>query len=281
MKVYIETDLEGVAGMVYFDTHEMRAGDIANRKMLTRETNAAVEGAFEAGASQIVVNDDHGAGSNLLLEEMHPDLKFVLGKKTKLLEGIDESFDAIFFIGQHAMMNAYDGVLNHTFSAVGINRIWLNNAPMGELGLRIAIGAYYNVPTILVSGDTAAVKEAEDMLGHIEAVAVKESISRYCTISIHPVKAREMIKESAKKAITRLKDYSVYRLSPPYEIKIEYTFSDSALMSTNKIPGVKRLDERTISYQDDELPPTINILELAITEQAGVVKRIDQAITTS
>ena len=266
--------------MVYFDAHEMRAGDIANKKMLTREVNAAVEGAFEAGATEIVVNDDHHAGSNLFLEEMNPELQFILGKKTTLLEGIDDSFDAMFFIAQHAMINMHDGVLNHTFSAVGVNRIWINEQPMGEMGLRAAIGGYYGVPTILVTGDTAVAQEARDMFGDVETVAVKETISRYCAKSLHPAKARGLIKEGAKRAVGRISDFEPYTVKAPIRVKIEYTFSDAALVCANKIPGVKRMDERTVIYTGEDLMETMNIIHLAMAQQTKPTSIIDHAVTT-
>ena len=72
MKVYIQFDFEGVAGFVIRDNQDRNIPTVLDRirrfmKIATQEVSAAVNGAFDAGADEVIVWDSHGEGNTLLV----------------------------------------------------------------------------------------------------------------------------------------------------------------------------------------------------------------------
>ena len=118
MKVYIMTDMEGVAGI--FVWQQVTGGDpqymTEGRRLLTQEINAAVRGARKAGATEIVVMDLHGAGNgysfkSVLLEEADDGAEYFLGGPwMRYTRPFDAGCDAALFVGAHAMAGTPDGV---------------------------------------------------------------------------------------------------------------------------------------------------------------------------
>ena len=233
MKIYIITDLEGVAGVINskdYATPEGRYYEIA-RELTTMETNAAIEGLIEAGADEILVFDGHGHGAiNPLL--LHPSAKLLAGRPLNYPFGCDESFDAALMIGQHAKSNTDGGHLCHTCS-FKIEDLQINGISLGEIGLNMLFTAYFGVPMIMISGDKAACDEAKSLVPNIETAPVKEGIKRGsaygltaeenrlfngAAIHLHPKRARELIKEKAKRALERLDEIELFWLEPPYEL---------------------------------------------------------------
>jgi len=151
VKIYIMTDLEGVAGVINFDdycTPEGRYYEIA-RDLLTKEANAAIEGLLEAGADDFLVVDGHGHGGiNPLL--LHPSAKLLAGRPLGYPFGYDRSFDAAIIIGQHAKSNTDGGHLCHTGS-FEVEDLSINGLSLGELGCNMLVAAYFDVLTIMVS----------------------------------------------------------------------------------------------------------------------------------
>ncbi|MFA5089319.1 MAG: M55 family metallopeptidase [Candidatus Omnitrophota bacterium] len=220
MKIYLHTDIEGIAGYVF---HEDRLwGERARldhayrmRKLLTAEVNAALEALVESGANEVVVNDAHGGGYNLIFEDLHPVADVIHGNGTRMpmwLPCIDGTFDAMICIGQHAMEGT-KGILPHSRFEVGYGknqRIALN-----ETGLAMALAGTFGVPTILATGDTTLCSQVKTYVSEVEAVAVKEALSPYTAKTAVPVKAQQMIKEGVKRALARRKEIKPYVIAPP------------------------------------------------------------------
>lgn len=232
MKIYIVTDLEGVSGVVEFENRKDESpGNVALRqkysRLLAGEVNAAVDGAFAAGVSEVLVNDSHGGMYTIDFEMLDSRVKVYHGRERPIWSvGLDDTSDAIFSVAAHAMAGTRRGVLYHSMSA-SRRQIRLNGQPIGEIGLEAFCAGAFGVPLILVTGDVAACQEAEALIPNITTVAVKEGLSRYSAISYPPAKAQEMIREGAQKAIKRIKDVQPYVLvlTPPYTYQ-EDTFSD-------------------------------------------------------
>jgi len=227
MKIYIMTDLEGVAGVVDFETQAYETGKYYEKakELLTAEVNAAVEGAIQAGAKEVLVCDGHGAGG-IVPEELHPGAKLLHGRPIgKFWEIDNEKWDALFLLAHHSMNGTPDGNLNHTYSSKTVVKMLLNGKPIGEIGMNIYLAGWFGVPTVLITGDEAACREAKAYVPDIEAVPVKKGINRTCAISLSPVKAREKIKEGAYKAVKRIKEFSPVKLSGSCELVIEYISS--------------------------------------------------------
>jgi D-amino peptidase len=248
MRVFICTDMEGVSGvysrLVWDVKSEMyRIG----RAMLTSDVNAAVEGALEAGATRIVVNDGHGEPNNLLLEELNPNVEYECGvSAAKWLPGLDGSFDAVFAIGCHAMAGTEKAFLDHTQSGSWVN-YFVNGVKMGEIGQTAVIAGHYGVPVVLVTGDLAATSEAKALLGDVETVAVKMAYDRNYARCIHPTKTRTLIKEAAKRALSRAKETPTYVAKTPITVKLEYISVDKFSESIPYGRGYERLELKTVT----------------------------------
>jgi D-amino peptidase len=255
MKVWIMTDLEGVAGVFSFEEHASPKGrwyDLS-RKLLTQEVNAAIEGALEQGAKEVLVVDGHGYGA-VNIEELNPEAKLLSGRPLLIPWGLEKGFEAAFMIGQHAMAGVEKAHLSHTESHTAIQNVWINGVKAGEIAIVAAVAGYFDVPLVLVTGDKAACLEAESLVPGLETVAVKEGLSHGAAVSVTPVKARRMIKESVKNALAKTSSIPPYKVKKPVELVVEFTEeSKSSAEILSKRPGVKRIDTRTIRIEEDDL----------------------------
>ena len=263
MRVFITTDLEGVAG-VLLDSQVGVDGDHPEyqraRRLLTHEVNAAVEGALAGGADEVLVDDGHSSGSNFIFDELHPGARYVMGAaRPDWLPGLAEGFDATFFIGCHAMAGTRGAVRDHTMSSVAWHRMWINGKPMGEIGLWVAIAGHYQVPCLLVSGCEKACREAADLVPGIETVVTKHGLSRYAAVLEPAEKVRAMIRDRSEAALASAETIQPYGLEAPVEIRVEYNNSGFA-DQVRIIPGRARVDARTIAYRGDTVVAAFRML---------------------
>jgi D-amino peptidase len=223
-KVFIETDMEGVDGIFDFEMQciPWKSPRWAESvKLLTDEINAAVEGLLAGGATEVVVCDNHTGTGFLSLLELNPNAKLITGfhsKPTTL--GLDPSYSGLVFIGRHAMSGADKGILAHTQTEQARN-VWVNDVPVGELGLVALTAASFGVPTIMVSGDTAACKEAMALLHDVECAEVKSGFNATSGIMLPHRQACALIKEKARRAMERLPEFKPYKVRAPVELKIQ------------------------------------------------------------
>lgn len=251
MRVYILTDIEGAAGVASFtnDTYEDGRFYLKARSLLTQEVNAAVDGALEAGATEVVVWDGHGPGA-VNPEELHEEAKLLHGRGSppKLL--LDRGFDAMMFVGQHSMNNVPDGNLAHTYSSRDIDEMRLNAVPIGEFGLRTYLAGFYGIPVVMLTGDEAACREARALVPNIVTVAVKEGITREIALSVSPAKARALIRAGAVEALKRRAQIApVPPPPPPYRLEIRYLRAESA--DRHAKSGARRVDLTTVAIESD------------------------------
>jgi len=241
VKVYIFTDMEGISGITTNAIWDQKSDAYrAGRTLLTKEVNAAVEGALEGGATTVVVNDGHDGHNNIIVEDLHPEAEYETGECS-----LDETYDAAFLIGYHAMAGTEKAFLDHTQGPRWHN-YFLNGIRVGEIGQCAAIAGHYGVPVVLVTGDAAACKEAKELLGdEIETVVVKYALNRFSARSIHPRKARRLIREAAKRALAKAHEIKPFKLKTPIEVKVEWATTDIA-DSLERREGVRRIDARTI-----------------------------------
>ena len=120
------------------------------------------------------------------------------GKTYGMMEGIDESFDAVFLVAYHAMEGTTAAIMNHIWSPHLVRNIRLNNVNVGELGLSALIAGHYDIPISLVTGDDKVAKEAINLLGKVETAIVKYGISRYTARCLQPIKTAEIIEQYTK-----------------------------------------------------------------------------------
>lgn len=255
LKVYISVDMEGITGLV--DRDQVTRGEIdyqMARRWTTQETNAAVEGALDAGATYVLVNDSHGSMRNIILEELHPEARLITGrpKPYAMMEGIDETFDAIVFIGYHARGGTLGGVLDHTYSSASVFSIKINGFDMPELGPNALLAGHYGVPIVLVTGDRATCEQAQEILGdEVVTVPVKEGIGWSAAKTLSLEKAHRLIREKTKEAILKRDRIQPYSMEKPYKFEITFLRSHHA-ENPSLIPGVKRIDGRTVRFTTDD-----------------------------
>lgn len=221
-RILIVTDMEGVGGVNSREEQVLpgqRRFD-ESRRILTGEVNAAVEGAFRAGASQVVILDGHDGSRSLTLDEIHPRAELIQGRPTPPTYYLSERlFDGIMFVGQHAMARADGGVLAHSQS-FGVELITLNGKPVGEIGQAAAIAGYFHIPVIMLSGDQAACDEIRDLQPKAETVAVKRLVGKNSTWSISHTEAKTRISAAAERAVRHISDYKPWQIDGPVELKI-------------------------------------------------------------
>jgi D-amino peptidase len=252
MQVYISVDMEGVAGVVHEDQTDpidpRHAGEYNRfRRLMTSEANAAVEGAFAAGATRVLVNDSHWRMRNLLAEELHPGAELLSGgpKLGSMVEGVDQGFDAAMFVGYHAMAGTAHAVIDHTYSGT-VHAVRLNGRPAGELAINAGLAGHHGVPVVLVSGDQALGAEARELLGEsVETVVVKHAVGRFAARSVSPAESRRLIREGAAAALARKHEPLV--LERPVRIEVEFALAQMADMA-ELVPGSVRTGGRTLEY---------------------------------
>jgi len=255
LKVFISIDMEGVTGVVNVDDARRTGKDYDYfRQTMTREANAAIEGAIAAGATDIIVRDSHGSALNLLPEMLHREARLIRdwsGGPMSMMEGIDASFDAAIFVGYHARAGTADGVLDHTSSG-DVTDVSINGLSMPETGYNALMAGYYDVPVIFVAGDKAVCDQARELLGNVETVAVKEGIGA-AALNLHPEVARERIRAGVEKALRDLGSYKPYKLSAPYTMVLTLK-TEQAIYEGALYPGAKRGGDWELTYVAKDVP---------------------------
>lgn len=252
MKVYISVDIEGVAGIVERSQGMVDGGAeyALGRQLMTAEANAAIEGALEAGATEIVVNDSHGPMRNLNPTDLHPAASLIQGriKPMFMVEGLDDSFDAVLFVGYHAAAGVRDGVLNHAYHPYELR---YNGVVWSEIGINASVAGHYGVPIALVTGDAAAVRDAEATIPPHVGLSVKRGISRFAGESLHPEESRRRIKAASIEALTRLDEWQPLKVDLPATVEIDFYHSPQADLAA-LIPTIERIGDRTVRYTSDD-----------------------------
>ncbi|HLJ80152.1 MAG TPA: M55 family metallopeptidase [Ktedonobacterales bacterium] len=255
MKVYISTDFEGVAGIVDWDqimvgSHDYELG----RRLLLGELNAAIDGAREAGATEFVVNDSHSSMRNLEPDLLHGAATLITGKHKPMymMEGLDSSFDAIFFLGYHGSIGASHAVLSHSYNPRAIWEARINGQVVGETAINALVAAHYGVPIALITGDSVTIAEAEQLTPAPHGVAVKQSISRFAAESLHPDIARERIHEGAHAALSSHRPATAPQFPKPTTLELTFLTADMAEMAA-WLRGVEPVEgqPRTVRYAGD------------------------------
>ena len=247
MKVFISTDFEGVAGIVDWDQIMVGSSDYEmGRRLLLGELNAAIDGALAAGATEFVVNDSHSSMRNLPPDMLNGGASLITGKHKPMymMEGLDASFDAIFFLGYHGSIGASQSVLSHTYNPRAIWEARINGEIVGESALNALVAAHYGVPIALVTGDQVTAAEARRLNPAPVCVEVKRSISRYASESLHPGVACGLIHEGARLALGEDKPPTAPVFATPIQIEITFLTADMAEMSA-WLHGVRLVEDRS------------------------------------
>src|SRR5688572_25794235 len=217
MKVLISADMEGTCGVVSWV--QVMPPEVARhseptsldeytrtRERMTAEVNAAVEGALAGGADEVIVNDSHDGMRNLLPDKLHPAVRFVSGsdKPLGMMQGVDlAGVGAVFYTGYHAKAGTPAAPLAHTWTG-WLNDVRIDGRSTGEFGINAIVAGHFGVPVVLVTGDIEAVAQTRELLGEqVVGVVVKEGLSTFAAVHLHPVRAQELIRAGAAEATRR------------------------------------------------------------------------------
>ncbi|TVQ20040.1 MAG: hypothetical protein EA382_15675 [Spirochaetaceae bacterium] len=258
-RVVMMTDMEGAAGVTSFEDQGHATGRYyeAARRIVTAEVNAAVEGLLDSGVEEILVIDGHGPGA-IHFESLHPQARLMHGRPialaaecAKILPGCD----ATCLVGQHARCGVADGTMNHTQSSATIEHYSLNGTEIGETAQWALFSGSFGVPTIFLSGDDAACREASDLIPGITTAAVKQGLSRSAAISLAAGKAHELIRSQIRAAVERHNREPIAPLVWPGPYVLEKRF-----LFTNAVDGYRGhrllhriVDARTVQLAADDI----------------------------
>jgi D-amino peptidase len=263
MKVHISADMEGIAVLAHDDQTDQKGFDYGRmREIMTAEVEAAIRGAKDGGADEVLVCDAHDTGRNLLVEKMDEDFEVIQGAPYELgmMAGISESFDASFQVGYHSMRHTHAGTLGHTYT-YSIAELKLNGVTVGETGLSAAIAGHFGVPLVFVSGDLHAITQAKRLVPGVVGVPTKEGVGVYGARSLTPRTAQEHIKKGAKQAMEKMHDIKPYVLKKPIQMEVVF---EKPLMAqyASQIPLVKRKDVSTVVYKARDIVEAFNLFDV-------------------
>jgi D-amino peptidase len=261
MKIFMVTDMEGVAGIVSFTDQSYPTGKYyeAGKKLVTGEVNAAIGGLVAAGVEDILVWDGHGAGA-IVYEDLHPAARLLHGRMANFsatMQALVKQHDACVMIGQHAMAGVATANQNHTQSSQTVDYYKLNGRAIGETGQIALFCGALGVPLIFLSGDEAACHEAEELVPGIATAAVKQGLGRGAAISLPMARAHRLIAEGIAGAVKRQMEQPILplRWDGPYTLEMRFFQTDTA-DARAALPGAQRVDAQTVRFTSD------NILEV-------------------
>lgn len=271
MRVYIMTDMEGVAGVLNFPDWTGPSGRYyeLGKELLTAEVNAAIDGLFAGGATEIVVADGHGAGA-ITGVQLDPRVELMRGWPTRWPLLLDESYDAVAYVGQHAKAGTPFAHLAHTQS-LGYRDLTINGVSVGEFGQFALCAGELGIPVIFGSGDRAFCAEAEVLVPGIVTVEVKRGTSpgsgneldeeaytrkNAAAIHMHPSVARARIRAGAEAAAHLYADGQrpmPPALEAPYELNVRLRPNDErGPMRAHNVSGAGVAAVMNMPYQLEE-----------------------------
>lgn len=245
--VLIITDAEGVAGVCR--QQQVEQGNAEMQRLLTGEINASVRGFLKAGAPQVVVWDGHGGSWTLTAQTLHDQARLIIGSLGSKMLLDSGRFAAVAFVGQHARANRARAVMAHSYSSLGIQKLTMNGAEVGEIETRAALAGAFNVPVIFLSGDRAAAEDLHAIVPEAEAAVVKDGISYYACESMSAAAAQALIEQKSEAAWRKLARIKPYKVNGPVTIEMELTTRSTPSPDAVLGEGVERAGPRTLRFK--------------------------------
>jgi D-amino peptidase len=251
--------MEGISGVLHWEHVDQKHPEYQRfRKLMTSDINAAVRGAYDGGAEEVIVSDGHGTFRNVLVEEVDPRARLNSGapRALAMVQGLNASVDGVMFVGYHARVGTQNAILDHTWSSRCVAGVWINGQPLGEIGVNAAVCGHFDVPVIMISGDQAACAEAVELLGPIETAIVKQATGRMSAECLPPEVAQKRIYRAAQQALQRLGAGDVphpLSMAVPVAVSIELVSSDMADRAA-VLPGAQRPEGKRVMYTAEDMP---------------------------
>ena len=269
MRILIAADMEGVSGVVHWDHVDSQHKEYARfRKLMTGDVNAAIEGAYEGGAEEVIVADGHGNARNILVEELDPRARLNSGSPSPfaMVQGVDTGVDAAMFVGYHARVGSTNAILDHTWSSMCVANVWLNGKPAGEIGWNAAVCGHFGVPVIMISGDQTACAEAVELLGAVQTAVVKQARGRMSAECLPPELSRHKIREAAARAVRGLRAGQApqaLHFEAPIQATLELVTSDMADRAA-LLPGATRLEGKRVEITVEDVTTAYRAFRSAV-----------------
>jgi D-amino peptidase len=271
-KIFVSVDMEGIAGVVSNEQLGPPGFEYERfRQFMTEETSVALAAAREAGATEFVVSDSHGNMQNLLIEKLPKDVLVVRSapRPLMMMQGLDESFDGVIFIGYHASTTNPEGVRAHTMSSATLADVRLNGVSVPEAAFNAAIAGHFGVPVLAITGDDVIVKEARGLLGDVEGAVVKWAYGFHSAKTLTPEAARDVIREKVKAAMARRGSFRPYVVKTPVELEVRFkNYRPAEVLSY--LPIVKRLDAHAVRFVGRDMLEVSRFMEFILTYQPGL-----------
>lgn len=250
MKIYISADIEGCCGVTDWNEADITHAEYAPaRAQMMAEVVAACEGALATGATEILVRDAHGSARNLIGADLPRQARLVRawsGHPFCMVQELDQSFDAAFFVGYHARAGSGGNPLAHTMSSSRIEKILLNDRPASEYLLHAYAAATVHVPVIFVSGDEDICQEVESLSPACNTFAVKQGHGS-STINLHPQEAIEGIRQGAHDALEG--GFRAATLTLPAEFALEVHYKEQTVAYQKGFyPGAEQVAPKSVRY---------------------------------
>lgn len=242
MKVFISVDMEGISGLVRWKDVVTDGIDFQrNRSLMTADANAAIEGAFNAGASEVIVEENHGVEDLciLIMDEIDPRCRVIRGAGrpgATTMAGLDDSVDVVLLVGHHGRAGSFPGIMAHTISYGMFKLVRLAGEPIGEPDFFAIRAGELGVPIGMVSGDQVAAAQVSERCPWVETVIVKEALSNQSANCIPPVRARPMITAGAERAVKRAAAGELQVVTDtrgPYQFEVEFRKPATDAMRAN------------------------------------------------
>ena len=259
MIVFILTDMEGVAGIDHWDQFADPDDNSAQyrygKEQLTLDLNAAVEGAFDAGATKVRVLDGHGRNGNkgLLPGLLDPraEKMWIASNPPLRWQGMDETVACAAVVGQHSMAGTINGFIDHTQMTKQITRLMIGGVEHGELSQWALYCGGCNVPLVFTSGDEALCDETRRLFPQARTVPTKKGTG-WATCELYDTKrVRENIRREMAEAVRNRANVKPWKLPTPIEVRLEYAWS-GPMDAMAKVPGVVRLSGREVRWQIED-----------------------------
>ena len=269
MKILIAADMEGISGVVHWEQVDPKNPEYGRfRKLMTGDVNAAVRGAFDGGADEVLVADGHAHARNILVEKLDSRARLNSGSPSPfaMVQGVDSGVDAAIFVGYHARVGSRNAILDHTWASSSVASAWLNDQPLGEIGWNAAVCGHFGVPVIAISGDQTACAEAQYLLGPVQVAVVKEASGRMAAECLPPKVAQERIYEAAKEAVQQFqagKAPQPYQVSLPATVTVELVASDMA-DRVAILPGARRIEGKRVEIMAPDVATAYRAFRSAV-----------------
>lgn len=262
LKVYISADLEGISGINSDNQTAATGAEYGRaRKLMVEDVNAAVRGAYEGGATDVLVNDSHGSQRNILPEDLDPRARLISHsfKRHGMMEGLDESFGAVIFVGYHAKASSPRGIFAHTGSGV-VRDLTINGKSVGEGGMNAILAQWFGVPVVMVTGDDVAVEEQRATVPGVRGVVVKRAINSRA-VELRPLAdTRREIQTAAKESVAGAKRGAPERL-PQYIVRMEFRDPTIPEVAT-AFREVRLVSPYAVEFTRDAMPDAYRLIRV-------------------